>query len=119
MWEIFMKLCEEKGVSAYRVGEETGIKSSTFSGWRRGLYVPKQDKLQKIADYFGVPVEYLMTGEDPEEEYYSPEAKEIMQEIHDREDLRALFHVATKASPAYVGMVKDLLEKLVENESQE
>lgn len=118
MWDIFMKLCEEKGVSVYRVGEETGIKSSTFSGWRRGLYTPKQDKLQKIADYFGVPVEYLQTGEDPEEEYYSPEAKEIMQDIHDREDLRALFHVAKKASPEYNDFVRAFLEKMVEKESK-
>lgn len=119
MWEIFVKLCEEKGVSSYRVSEETGIKTATFSGWRRGLYTPKDDKLQKIADFFEVPLSFLKTGVMPDEEYYSPEAKEIMQEIHDREDLRALFHIATKASPAYVGMVKDLLEKLVENESQE
>lgn len=119
MWEIFVKLCEEKGVSAYRVGEDTGIKSSTFSGWRRGLYTPKDDKLQKIADYFGVPLNYLKTGEDPNEDYYSPEAKEIMQDIHDREDLRALFHVAKKSSPEYVEMVRDLLEKLVAKEESE
>ncbi len=117
MWEIFIKLCEEKGVTVYRVGEDTGIKSSTFSGWRRGLYTPKDDKLQKIADYFGVPLGYLKTGQDPEEEYYSPEAKEIMQDIHDREDLRALFHVAKKSSPEYVEFVRDFLQKLLEKES--
>lgn len=118
MWEIFMKLCEEKGVSQYRVSEDTGIKSSTFSGWRRGLYTPKDDKLQKIADYFGVPLGYLKTGQDPEEEYYSPEAKEIMQDIHDREDLRALFHVAKKSSPEQLRVAKAVLEALLANESE-
>lgn len=119
MWEIFVKLCEEKGVFSYCVSEETGIKTARFSGWRRGLYTPKDDKLQKIADYFEVPLSFLKTGVMPDEEYYSPEAKEIMQDIHDREDLRALFHVAKKSSPEYVEMVRDLLEKLVAKESQD
>ena len=82
MWEVFERLCKEKGVTPYRVGEETGIKSSTFYGWKTGKYTPKQEKLQKIAEYFGVSVEYLMTGEEPEEGYYvNPETAAIAQEI--------------------------------------
>lgn len=64
MYEIFDKLCESKGVTAYRVGKETGIATSTFTDWKKGRSVPKQNKLKKIADYFGVTVEYLMTGEN-------------------------------------------------------
>lgn len=40
MWEVFERLCKEKGVTPYRVGEETGIKSSTFYGWKTGKYTP-------------------------------------------------------------------------------
>lgn len=38
----------------------------TLSDWKNGKSTPKQDKLMKIADYFGVTVEYLMTGEEKE-----------------------------------------------------
>lgn len=61
MWEIFEKLCQERGVTPYRVSEATGIKTSSLSGWKAGRFKPKQEKLQKIADYFGVSVEYLRT----------------------------------------------------------
>lgn len=64
MYEIFLKLLGEKGVTAYKVGKETGIASSTFTDWKTGRSVPKQEKLQKIADYFGVSLNYLMTGSD-------------------------------------------------------
>lgn len=64
MYEIFNNLCEKKGVTAYRIGKETGIATSTFTDWKKGRSTPKQDKLKKIADYFGVTVEYLMTGEE-------------------------------------------------------
>lgn len=64
MYEIFLKLLDEKGVTAYKVGKGTGIASSTFTDWKTGRSVPKQEKLQKIADYFGVSLDYLMTGSD-------------------------------------------------------
>ena len=121
MYEIFEKLCKEKGVTPYRVCESTGIKTSAISAWKGGRSTPKFEKMKILADYFGVPVEYLITGKKPDDqdEYYSPEAKEIMQDIHDREDLRALFHIAKKSSPEYVEMVRDLLEKLVAKEESQ
>jgi len=63
MYEIFSKLLEERGVKAADVCRGTGLPSSLFSEWKRGKSTPKQDKLQKIADYFGVPLSYLLTGE--------------------------------------------------------
>lgn len=65
MYEIFAKLLDEKGVRAADVCRATGLPSSLFSEWKRGKSKPKIDKLQKIADYFGVTVEYLMTGKNP------------------------------------------------------
>lgn len=64
MYEIFERLLKQTGVTAYRVSKETGIGASTFSDWKKGRSTPKQEKLQKIADYFGVTVDFLMTGED-------------------------------------------------------
>ncbi|NSB15872.1 helix-turn-helix domain-containing protein [Clostridium beijerinckii] len=59
MYEIFEKLMKEKGVTPYRVHKETGIATSTLSDWKNGKSTPKQDKLQKIADYFNVSLDYL------------------------------------------------------------
>ena len=64
MYDIFNKLCEEKGVTPYRVCKETGITTATISNWKAGRYIPKADKMKKIADYFEVSVDYLMTGEE-------------------------------------------------------
>ena len=62
MYDIFEKLCKEKGVSAYRVSKATGISTATLSDWKTGKSHPKADKIRKIADYFGVPMEYIQTG---------------------------------------------------------
>lgn len=62
MYEIFLKLLKERGVKASDVSRATGIPQSTFSDWKSGRSKPKDEKLQKIADFFGVSSYYLRTG---------------------------------------------------------
>ncbi|MDD6716939.1 MAG: LexA family transcriptional regulator [Firmicutes bacterium] len=64
MYDIFDQLLKERGLSAYKVAKATGITTATLSSWKKGVYQPKPDKLQKLADYFGVRLEYLM-GNSP------------------------------------------------------
>lgn len=65
MYSIFEKLLNEKGVTAYQVSKSTGISTGSLSDWKNGRSNPKIDKMQKIAEYFGVSVDYLLTGEEP------------------------------------------------------
>ena len=115
MYSIFEELLQKHGVSTYKVSMETGIAQSVFSSWKRGISKPKQDKMQKIADYFNVSVEYLLTGKEKEggETYYlNDETKEIAQEIFEKKELRMLFDVTRKSTPqrlmAYYNMIKEL-----------
>lgn len=62
MYEIYCKLRDAKGYKDADVARGTGITKSTFSDWKNGRSSPKQDKLQKIADFFGVSTDYLRTG---------------------------------------------------------
>ena len=67
MNDNFEQLCNKFSVTPYKVCKETGLTTATISNWKAGRYTPKADKLQKIADYFGVTIEYLMTGENSSE----------------------------------------------------
>lgn len=64
MYEIFELLLKEYGVTTYQIAKATGISTASFTGWKQGKWNFKADKLQKIADYFGVSIEYLMTGKE-------------------------------------------------------
>lgn len=63
MYEIFEQLLQKYGVTPYKVSKETGVSQSSLSDWKLGKITPKTSTLKKIADYFGVTVDYLMTGE--------------------------------------------------------
>lgn len=117
MWEIFEELLKKNGVTAYRVAKETGIATSTFTQWKNGTSKPKPEKLQKIADYFNVSVDYLLgTEKDENVQYYlNDETRGIAQEIFDNKGLKILFDVARKTEPkrleAYVKFLKELSDK--------
>lgn len=82
MYNIFEDLCAKNGVTPYKVSKATGIATSTLSDWKKGISTPKQDKLMKIADYFGVSLEYLMTGKEPQVDYlYTDGNAEFLIEV--------------------------------------
>ena len=59
-YEKYAKLRDEKGITDYKVSQETGISTATLTSWKQGVYVPKVDKLLKIADFFGISIEELL-----------------------------------------------------------
>lgn len=63
-YEIFEKLCGSKGEKPGTVSKATGISTATLTSWKQGKYTPKQDKLQLIADHFGVTIDFLMGKAD-------------------------------------------------------
>lgn len=83
MYEIFEQLLQKYGISAYKVSKDTGITQSTLSDWKRGRSTPKSENMKKIADYFGVSIDYLMTGKENVEKNneLKPKDKKDIREI--------------------------------------
>lgn len=75
MYEIFEKLLKEHGLTAYKLAKETGVTTATLTSWKQGKYIPKTEKLQKIADYFDVSVDYLTGKSEFRNSYEEFEAK--------------------------------------------
>lgn len=62
MYEIFKRLCEEKGITPYRFCKDTGINSSTISTWKKKGTKCSFKLADTIARYFSVSIDYVMTG---------------------------------------------------------
>lgn len=60
MYSKFERLLKERSCNAHVVSKATGIAYSCLSDWKNGKSKPKADKLKKIADYFGVTMDYFM-----------------------------------------------------------
>lgn len=60
MYKKYAELRDSRGLTDYKVAQDTGIAPSTLSDWKNGLYKPKLDKLMAIAEYFDVPLEEII-----------------------------------------------------------
>lgn len=65
-FEQYKKICEERGVSLNGAAKEIGLPSSSVTHWKDGA-IPRIKTIQKIADYFGVTVDYLQGYTDIKE----------------------------------------------------
>ena len=114
MYEIFEQLLQKHGVSTYKVAKDTGIAQSVFSSWKNGISTPKSDKIEKLANYFNVPVEYLMYGKEREtdEPYYiNDDAREMAQFMFENPEYKVLFDASRKVSADDIETVKAILDK--------
>ena len=60
LYKKYQELRDKRGLTDYRVSEDTGITRSTFTDWKLGRSAPKVEKLMKLAEYFGVSIEYFL-----------------------------------------------------------
>ena len=115
MYDVYCKLRDLRGVKDADVVRATGITKSTFSDWKSGRSEPKKEKLQKIADFFDVSLDYLMTGEEQNGYYLNEETAKLAQEMFEDEDMRSLFDMKRNMPPerfkAHIEFMKNLYEQ--------
>lgn len=99
------ELCREKGITVTELEKELGFgngslaKSSTI----------KSDRLQAMARYFNVSIDYLVNGES----YYLNESTaQLAEELATRSTLKVLFDASRDVSDESLMTVAMLLEQL-------
>lgn len=95
-YENYCVARDKMGYTDYKVAKETGIGTATMSNWKNGRYVPKSDKIQKIATLLNTTEKFIMNGEEEEPSngyYINNETAQVAQEIFENKELRALFDV--------------------------
>lgn len=122
MYEVFEQLLQKFGVTTADVCKATGIGQSTISNWKSRRNLISGKNAQLIADYFGISVDYLMTGKEKEggEEYYlNDETREIAQEIFENPDLKSLFNMSRKMPPERLKAHIEFINNLYKQETGE
>lgn len=114
MFERIENLRKSKKLSQAKLENELGFSNGSISKWKNSD--PTPERLKKLADYFGVSIEYLMTGEEKEggEDYFvNEETKKIAKAIFENEDLRKLFDVSKDMSPEQIKAFKIMIDTFI------
>lgn len=96
MYSVYCKLRDERNLKDADVAKATGITKSTFSDWKSGRSNPKNEKLQKIADYFGVTIDYLTTGKEEGEKEPQLKPYDVFEQLLQKYKMTA-YKVAKEA----------------------
>lgn len=104
-WDNFVRLCNQAGKYPNTVAAEVGVKSTgTVTGWKNGAN-PRQAVLLKLADYFGVTVDYLLNAE---KENPTSVTADRVDEL-DKEALDIMHQLPPEKRAAGLAMLRGLL----------
>ena len=79
-FDNFVRLCKQKGVKPSRALTEAGVPKSAYSYWKTEAGAgndakPTNQNAVKLAQYFNVTVDYLLTGNQKENPPQQPQSE--------------------------------------------
>ncbi len=106
--ERIYQLLDEKDKRAYELCEKLSIRTSTMSTWKARTSDPPAKHMKTIADFLGVSLDYLLTGQE------APVRKNTTQE---EDDLLALFRSLPEPKKyEFIGELKGFLKAYTESQ---
>ena len=97
MLERIKNLCYRKEISIRQLERETGLADRTIGRWDTNM--PSIDRVKKVAEYFGVTVDYLLGGENSQiSNSMDDEMAEYLEMVRTKPEIRMLLKTQRGAS---------------------
>lgn len=98
-YDTFLQLCNSVNKSPSAVVTELGMNKSAVTNWKTRRTPPRDTTLRKIADYFNVTVDYLLTGEEPATPNFEAEKEKASAQLDAEEEELNEYLNALKNNP--------------------
>ena len=109
---------QEKGVTQKEVAEALGLSQGGLSDWMTLRRTPGMDRVQKLAEYFGVEISDLVEEPSVKNKYYvSKELKKIEEKIKSSPESIELHLSIEKLSAENKKLVQALVNTLLKGEN--
>lgn len=95
--------------------EALGVKYTTFTDWVKGKSYPRIDKIELMANYFGISKSDLVEErtEQPEEHYYfNEDARELAEFMFKNPEYKVLFDASRKVKKEDIEFVKQFMDRM-------
>lgn len=103
-------LVKKNNLSHNKVAVDCGLQSNSFSYWKNGKAKPSLDAVIKIADYFGVSIDYLVGRETPAQNNVPQTTKNITLDPNMNNEHLALWQQLDEEQQVEVnGIIKGML----------
>lgn len=110
-------MCKSAGTNITTMCRESGVPRSALSDYKAGrIKSLSADKLSKIANYFGVSIDYLLGNTEQKEKPLVNEDEELteyLDELKNRPEIKMLFSLAKGATKEDVEKAVKIIETLL------
>ncbi len=121
------ELRNEKGLTLKELGNFLNLGESTMSMYENGKRNPDYNTLIKLADFFGVTIDFLLGRTDartaPDKISHAleddPELSAFWDELSKRKDLQLLFKQTRDLSPKDIKQIIRIIKAIEDEESKE
>ena len=99
--------------SQKEVADAIGVSPQTFNTWCQGIAYPRIDKIELMANYFGISKADLVeehTQESDTTYYLNEDAREMAQFLFDNPDYKVLFDASRKVKKEDIEKVKRMID---------
>ena len=104
------ELCKDRNIPISKLERACGFSNGYIAKLKKGTM--PNDKLQIVADYFNVSVEYLMTGEDQAAPYYlNDETRELAQFLFENPNYKVMFDAVRKVKPEDIEFIRQMIDR--------
>lgn len=112
--EILKLLRAEKNFSQKQLAEMLNVAQNTVSNWENGTREPDNSTLLELSVIFDCSVDYLLgkTDERNHDITMDDETAEILETLHKRPEMKALFSTTKKATKDDVEKAMKIIEAL-------
>lgn len=106
MVDTIKQLCKNAGISLSVLEQELGLGKSTIYRW--DTMPPAIDKVQRVADYFGVSTDFV-TGREVTP---SDETEAMLEYLHKNPDMRVLLSSSSKLEKEDLDAVVAIVKRM-------
>lgn len=108
------RLMELNGKDRNDVCKDLGFKYTTFADWVNAKTYPRIDKIEMMANYFGVSKADLVEEhtETIEPYYINDDARELAQFMFENPEYKVLFDASRKVKKEDIAFVKQMMDRM-------
>lgn len=114
---VINDLRKNSGLSQKEFADLFNVHQTAVSQWETGKTTPDKETLIKIANYFGVSIDYLLGNTEQKEKPLVNEDEELteyLDELKNRPEMKMLFSLAKGATKEDVEKAVKIIETLLE-----
>ena len=107
---------DKYGKSRQDMCDALGVKYTTFTDWVKGNSYPRIDKIELMANYFGITkadlVEDHSDNQDAEQYYLDPDARDMAQFLFENPEYKVLFDASRKVKKEDIEFVRQMIDRI-------